>query len=268
MAFGHVGLQVLDLERSRAYYRDVIGLVEIERQARNDLYLKQLTGYPNVELEIAVFVESHSGILLELLEYRGVLRTPINAATANPGTGHVCFEVDDVDAIYARGMAAGHKAVSAPVTPTSGRWMGGRSVYLVDPDGIRVELVQRGPSGDAPSSAPTIDLGVAVRPPLGDVQMESVFLVEATFTGDADERRRPYRATHLRRLADLKRRGVIIEGGAFLDALSTSLMLIRAASAAEARQVAEDDIYVSAGVWENVQVRPFGRIATPETPPD
>ncbi len=267
MAFGHVGLQVLDLERSRAYYRDIIGLVEIERYTRDDLYLQQVTGYPDVELDIAVFAESSSGVLLELLEYRGVLRTPIDAATANPGTGHVCFEVDDVDAIYLRAMAAGHQAVSDPVIPTSGRWVGGRSVYLVDPDGIRVELVQRGFASDSPGSAPAIDPGIAVRPPPGDVQTESVFLVEATFTKDADERRRPHRSTHLRRLADLKRQGVIIEGGAFLDALSTSLMLIRATSAEAARQVGEDDIYVSAGVWENVRVRPFGRIATPETPP-
>ena len=241
VSFGHVGLQVGDLDRSTAYYRDVIGLIEVERQLRNDPYLQRLTGYPGVELDISLFVEPRSGVLLELLEYRGVPRASVDPATANPGTGHVCFEVDDVDAIHARALAAGHRAVSDPVTPTSGRWAGGRSVYLVDPDGIRVELVQR--------ALPE------------EVETEAVYLVDVVFAPGAAERRGPYRSAHLQRIARLKREGVIIEGGAFLDTLSTSIMLIRATTAEAAREVAEDDVYVSAGVWEEVRVRPFARVA-------
>lgn len=146
VAFGHVGLQVADLDRSIGYYRDVIGLRLLERLVRDDGYLKVVVGYPQVTLDIALLVEPASGVLLELLRYRGTDGTPVDAQTANPGTAHVCFEVDDVDAIHARAIAAGHGAVNAPVTPTSGRWTGGRSVYLIDPDGIRVELVQRGPA--------------------------------------------------------------------------------------------------------------------------
>ncbi len=52
--------------------------------------------------------------------------------------------MDDVEAIYRRAIEAGHGAVAAPVTPTAGRWQDGRSVYLLDPDRIRVELVQPG----------------------------------------------------------------------------------------------------------------------------
>ena len=38
--------------------------------------------------------------------------------------------------------SAGVKSVSAPVTPTIGPNKGGRAVYLIDPDGFRVELIQ------------------------------------------------------------------------------------------------------------------------------
>lgn len=145
VAFGHVGLQVADLERSVGYYRDVIGLEVVERIVRDDAYLKVVTGYPEVTLDIALLREPASGVLLELLQYRGTAGTPVDAATANPGTAHVCFQVDDVDAIHARAIAAGHRSVNDPVVPTAGRWTGGRSVYLIDPDGIRVELVQLGP---------------------------------------------------------------------------------------------------------------------------
>ena len=146
LEFGHVGFHVADLERSAAYYRDVIGLELVDRLTRDEPYLSQVTGYPGVSLEIALLVEADSRVMLELIEYPAGLGRAIDTSTANPGTAHVCFVVDDVDAIYERALAAGHGAVNPPVTPTKGMWVGGRSVYLRDPDGIRVELVQRGPA--------------------------------------------------------------------------------------------------------------------------
>jgi len=149
LEFGHVGFQVSDLARSVAYYRDTIGLELVDRLTRDEPYLSQVTGYPGVSLEIALLVEANSRVMLELIEYPAGLGSAIDTSTANPGTAHVCFVVDDVDAIYARVLAAGHGAVNPPATPTKGMWVGGRSVYLLDPDGIRVELVQRGPAGSA-----------------------------------------------------------------------------------------------------------------------
>jgi lactoylglutathione lyase len=145
VGFGHAGIQVSDLERSRRYYRDVIGLVELERLTRDEPYLSQVTGYDGVRLEIVLLAEPATGVILELVEYPAGSGRPVDPATANPGTGHVCFIVDDVDAIHARAAAAGYGSVNPPVTPTAGRWIGGRSVYLLDPDGFRVELVQLGP---------------------------------------------------------------------------------------------------------------------------
>jgi lactoylglutathione lyase len=150
VGFVHVGLQVSDLERSRRFYRDIIGLVELERQVRGDPYLGHVTGYRGVELHISMMQEPASGIVVKLLEYRGYTGTAVDTATVNPGTAHVSLQVDDVDIIHARAIAAGHSAVNDPVTPTSGPWLGGRGVYLIDPDGIRIELMQRGPT---PSSS-------------------------------------------------------------------------------------------------------------------
>ncbi len=252
IAFGHVGLQVADLDRSVAYYRDVIGLQPLERSLRDDAYLRVVVGEPRVTLEIALLVEPASRVLLELLEYRGTDGVPVDPRTANPGTAHVCFQVDDVDAIHARARAAGHGAVNDPVTPTSGRWVGGRSVYLMDPDGIRVELVQRGPVGGA--RAPVAATGAPV-------PSESVWFAEARFAPDAAERRGPFRQAHLERIARLRTEGVIIEGGAFLDALSTSVVLVRAVSETAARAVMDGDPYVANGIWTDITVRPWGRVA-------
>lgn len=153
LEFGHVGFQVSDLDRSVRYYRDIIGLELVDRLIRDEPYLAQVTGYPDVRLDIALLVEPVSRTMLELIRYPDGLGSPIDTSTANPGTAHLCIVVDDVDAIHERAIAAGYGSVNPPVTPTAGMWTGGRSVYLLDPDGIRVELVQRGPSAnvDGPS---------------------------------------------------------------------------------------------------------------------
>ena len=142
--FGHIGLHVSDIERSIRFYCDVIGLEETERRLRDDAYLGVLTGYPGLRMDTCLVVDPASGLMIELLQVLSASGMPMEPATANPGTAHICFIVDDVDAIYRRAMEAGHESVDEPLTPTAGRWKGGRSVYLLDPDRIRVEIVQPG----------------------------------------------------------------------------------------------------------------------------
>ena len=84
----------------------------------------------------------NSDYFLEILEYRNVEKTPVDTRTANPGTAHIAFFTDDCDGLYAELTAKGVRSVSAPVTPTIGPNTGGRAVYMIDPDGIRVEFIQ------------------------------------------------------------------------------------------------------------------------------
>ena len=81
-------------------------------------------------------------VYLELLEYRGVERAPVDTRTANPGTAHIAFFVEDLDGLFEELRAKGVDTVSRPVTPTIGPNKGGRAVYMIDPDGIRVELIE------------------------------------------------------------------------------------------------------------------------------
>jgi uncharacterized protein YciI len=94
------------------------------------------------------------------------------------------------------------------------------------------------------------------------VQIETVFLVEAQYTPEAAERRPAVRAEHLTRVAELRRNGTIIEGGAYSDALTSSIMLVRAEDAPAALAIARADVYVKAGVWSDISARPFGRVVT------
>jgi len=138
----HMGLQVADLDRSVAFYRDILGFEVLFAWNPQADYIRELVGYPGADIHAAVLRLPDTQVVLELLEYRAVERTPVDTRTANPGTAHIAFFVDDLDALYADLTARGVASVSPPVTPTIGPNQGGRAVYMIDPDGIRVELIQ------------------------------------------------------------------------------------------------------------------------------
>jgi uncharacterized protein YciI len=91
------------------------------------------------------------------------------------------------------------------------------------------------------------------------IEVERVYVIEATYAPDAAETRPRVRPQHLAGIADLKDRGVVIEAGGYLD-LSTALVMVRAESEEAALAIARDDIYMRAGVWVEARVKPFGRV--------
>ena len=94
------------------------------------------------------------------------------------------------------------------------------------------------------------------------IEIEQVYLVEVQFTPDAAERRPAVRHEHLVRIAELKRSGTLIEGGAYADGgLTSSILIVRAADAEAAAAVVRADVYVRARVWAEISVRPFGRVS-------
>ena len=139
---GHFGIQVADIERSIAFYEQLLGLELVARWTRDQEYIQDLVGYPGVELHVAVFRLPKTDACLEVLEYKNVERSPVDPRTANPGTAHLCLYVDDLEAVYDRLNDGGVEFVSSVQVPTAGPSTGGRVVYMLDPDGIRIELLQ------------------------------------------------------------------------------------------------------------------------------
>lgn len=139
----HIGIQVENLDRSMAFYAGALGFELRERFTKSEPYLQALVGYPGVELDIAVMRIPTTDVELEILEYRNVARQAIDPGTANPGTGHFCLFVSDIDEMVERAQQCGGGSVSPIQTSTAGPVAGSRLVYLTDPDGIRVELVER-----------------------------------------------------------------------------------------------------------------------------
>ena len=138
----HTGIQVADLERSVRFYRDILGFELVFQWNPQAEYIRTIVGYPEADIHAAILRLPGTDVVLELLDYRNVDRTAVDTRTANPGTAHIAFFVDDLDTLYADLVRKGVRSVSPPVTPTIGPNEGGRAVYLIDPDGIRVELIE------------------------------------------------------------------------------------------------------------------------------
>ena len=138
----HTGFTVANLDRSIAFYRDVLGLTLVRRQTGTAPYLSTITGFPGVRIEIALLRAPDGHAMLELLEYASHPAPPTDRATNRPGNGHLCFRVSDIRAAAAELRAGGVPLVSDPVEITAGLPTGAWGVYLRDPDGFTVELYQ------------------------------------------------------------------------------------------------------------------------------
>jgi catechol 2,3-dioxygenase-like lactoylglutathione lyase family enzyme len=140
-AFSHVGVCVSDLARSIAFYRDGLGFREARRLDVSGDAPETLLGLRDVDLQ-AVFLE-RDGVVLELLhfvspEHRGSGEPrPMNAL----GLTHLSVAVEDLDGAAASLEAAGGRVMRA--TRVRNEELGARAVFATDPDGTRIELVER-----------------------------------------------------------------------------------------------------------------------------
>jgi lactoylglutathione lyase len=138
----HTGLTVRSLSRSIEFYRGVLGFEIIFQWNPQAPYIAELVGYPTVDLHAAILRIPNSDVYLELLEYRGIPQSFNDMSNGNIGNAHIAFFVDELEPLYERLTALGVKSVSPVVTPTIGPNQGGRAVYMIDPDGFRVELIE------------------------------------------------------------------------------------------------------------------------------
>ena len=143
-ALHHTGYTVSDLDRSVAFYRDLMGLEVLAQQEKQGGYLAAIVGYPDAHVRMAHLRAPASGHVLELFEYiapKG--ETPERIEPRDVGAAHLCFLVDDLDAVYRRLVDAGVETfVSPPVLVDTGVNTGGYGIYLRDPDGIVLEIFQ------------------------------------------------------------------------------------------------------------------------------
>lgn len=133
----HVALSVADLERSIAFYRDVMGL-ELARiiDCPPEMGLGDVAGMPGCRARIA-HLQSGSA-MLELFEYQDPRGKPLPSERrqADHGLIHMGFTSNDVRADFARLKEKGVTFFGDPVEFRPGVWI----VYFYGPDGEACEL--------------------------------------------------------------------------------------------------------------------------------
>ncbi|MEV4109606.1 VOC family protein [Nonomuraea sp. NPDC049695] len=143
----HFSFTVADLDRSVAFYRDLLGFALVHRQEQDNDYTRRLVGYPDAVLRVAQLavpgqprgLSTHD---LELVEYVRPKGAPRDPARHLPGAAHLALTVEDARAEHARLSAAGVRFVNPPEAITAGVNEGGYACYFLDPDDITLELVQ------------------------------------------------------------------------------------------------------------------------------
>jgi catechol 2,3-dioxygenase-like lactoylglutathione lyase family enzyme len=146
----HFSFTVSNIEQSIEFYRDILGMELMHEQEQANAYTRKFVGYPDAHLKVAQFRipasrVGRSGHLLELVEYVAPKGQKIDTRTPNPGTAHLAFEVDDIQAEYNRMAKHGVRFRSEPVAIEAGINKGGYTVYFLDPDDITLEIIQPPP---------------------------------------------------------------------------------------------------------------------------
>lgn len=133
---GHIGLNVTDLDRSLAFYREVFDfevLGEGKEADRRWAFLGR-----DARLLVTLWQQSEGTF-----------------ATDRPGLHHLSFQVDTIEEVRAAEevlRALGAEFAYEGVVPHGESGTSG-GVFFTDPDGTRLEVYA--PSGAVPSDAPT-----------------------------------------------------------------------------------------------------------------
>jgi lactoylglutathione lyase len=119
----HTRYRVTDLEKTVAFYKDVLGLQEIRRHTsgRGSQLVFLKAAQSDEELELCKFDQS-------------------GPVVVGPDLTHLAFEVDDLEKFAAETAAKGY-----PLSDGPHRTEGGSLIAFIDaPEGYEIELIQRG----------------------------------------------------------------------------------------------------------------------------
>jgi catechol 2,3-dioxygenase-like lactoylglutathione lyase family enzyme len=136
----HTGFSVVDLAESIEFY-SMLGCELLWQREITDQYFGAIVGVANCRARVAHLRVPGSAHVIELLEYIPH-RSAANLVPNEPGHPHVCFTVGDLLSVYAKLKAQSVRFLSEPVLITAGVNIGGYAVYMVDPSGITLELLQ------------------------------------------------------------------------------------------------------------------------------
>jgi glyoxylase I family protein len=140
-ALDHIAITVSDTERSLRFYRDALGLEQVEQHQLEGSKIEHALGVAGANAQSTrLAVKGTPSILIDLMEFRTPVKEPVLPPTGAVGSTHFALAVESLSEVYERLRREGIEFVSDPVTfeLTEGAVT---VVFTRDPDGNIVELV-------------------------------------------------------------------------------------------------------------------------------
>ncbi|HTF32863.1 MAG TPA: VOC family protein [Myxococcota bacterium] len=137
---GHLGICVSDLPRSLRFYRDLLGFRELSSLDVAGPHADRLLGLKSVKLR-AVYLE-RDGMRIELLAFASpeAVGAPVPQPMNQLGLTHLSIRVRDLSRVVEELRAAGACVLEA--TAIDAFAAGSGAIFVTDPDGTRIELVE------------------------------------------------------------------------------------------------------------------------------
>ena len=144
-------LMVSDLDRSRAFYKDILDLDEVFVEGEiSDGNIWEVLAVPQTTATRACVLKRPGQPeygMVGLFELTNPQPEPVQRSSAGMNLGELCmvFYCDELDAVTAKLEAGGHTIVS-PATPLRIRgYVKQREMIFRDPDGALVNLIEWDP---------------------------------------------------------------------------------------------------------------------------
>lgn len=142
----HIGLTVSNLEKSIAFYRDVLGLKYLGQMVMEGEETDKLFNLTNCKARIAYLNGSDEINCppIELIQIEGIEIIKNKNDLNHISISEVCFEVSDIEAEYQRLSQLGVEFLSEPqyFDFSNYGFSKSKAVYFKDPDGITLELIE------------------------------------------------------------------------------------------------------------------------------
>ncbi|MFI1659995.1 VOC family protein [Streptomyces sp. NPDC020472] len=141
----HVGISVSDLDVAIDFYQALTGRPPVAQGTMHSVPFGKSQGLSDANLRYATI--NIDGLGIDLIEFQDPVGWRTNGAANRPGSMHLCFKVDDFDAVYKRMKEAGYDFLgddytflAGEVTPDAA--LGTRVAYFNDPDGTNLEIIE------------------------------------------------------------------------------------------------------------------------------
>lgn len=142
VGFNHTSFTVPDVEKAVRFWTNELGFEGQGIVERRAAWVGKITGVADARIRVA-HLHGH-GHHMEFIEYaEGGRDNPVDLPD-RPGVGHVCLDVEDIDGTFRRLIAAGATVLGEMTSIRDPAMAACTAGYLRDPNGIIIELFEKG----------------------------------------------------------------------------------------------------------------------------